>query len=64
MQNLAYIIHEDSPKQQLTMRLFGIADLIDNYARGSPAWAAWRARFAPFIQRAQREGRSMSPAVL
>ncbi|KAK3702381.1 hypothetical protein LTR37_014955 [Vermiconidia calcicola] len=21
--------------------------LIDNYARGSPAWAAWKARFAP-----------------
>ena len=24
--------------------------LIDQYARGSPAWAAWRQRFTPFIR--------------
>lgn len=27
--------------------------LIDNYARGSPAWAAWRARFNPLLYMAQ-----------
>ena len=29
--------------------------LIDNYARGSPAWNAWRARFIPFVQTAEAQ---------